>query len=332
MSISASDVAKLRKTTGAGMMDCKKALTEANGDFDRAIQIIREKGQAVASKRADREASEGNVIAKVTNDGKFGALIALNCETDFVAKNEDFVKLAHEICDLALAQKPANLDALKALPFKDGKTVEGIITEQVGIIGEKLELACYESISGEAVYPYIHMGNKLASLVSFNKAGIDAQVYKDVAMQVAAMNPVSLSKDDVPAAVIENEMTVAIEKTKEEQVEKAVEVALKKAGINPAHVDSDEHIESNTAKGWLTPEQAQQARDIKAKVSVEAAANLKEQMIQNIAQGRMNKFFKESTLLNQAFVKDAKISVAQMMETASKGLTCTGFKRHALKD
>lgn len=332
MSISASDVAKLRKTTGAGMMDCKKALTEANGDFDRAIQIIREKGQAVASKRADREASEGNVIAKVTNDGKFGALIALNCETDFVAKNEDFVKLAHEICDLALAQKPANLDALKALPFKDGKTVEGIITEQVGIIGEKLELACYESISGEAVYPYIHMGNKLASLVSFNKAGIDAQVYKDVAMQVAAMNPVSLSKDDVPAAVIENEMTVAIEKTKEEQVEKAVEVALKKAGINPAHVDSDEHIESNTAKGWLTPEQAQQARDIKAKVSVEAAANLKEQMIQNIAQGRMNKFFKESTLLNQAFVKDAKINVAQMMETASKGLTCTGFKRHALKD
>lgn len=332
MSISASDVAKLRKTTGAGMMDCKKALTEANGDFDRAIQIIREKGQAVASKRADREASEGNVIAKVTNDGKFGALIALNCETDFVAKNEDFVKLAHEICDLALAQKPANLDALKALPFKDGKTVEGIITEQVGIIGEKLELACYESISGEAVYPYIHMGNKLASLVSFNKAGIDAQVYKDVAMQVAAMNPVSLSKDDVPATVIENEMTVAIEKTKEEQVEKAVEVALKKAGINPAHVDSDEHIESNTAKGWLTPEQAQQARDIKAKVSVEAAANLKEQMIQNIAQGRMNKFFKESTLLNQAFVKDAKISVAQMMETASKGLTCTGFKRHALKD
>lgn len=332
MSISASDVAKLRKTTGAGMMDCKKALTEANGDFDRAIQIIREKGQAVANKRADREASEGNVIAKVTSDGKFGALIALNCETDFVAKNEDFVKLAHEICDLALDKKPADLAALKALPFKNGKDVEGIITEQVGIIGEKLELACYESLAGESVCAYIHMGNKLASLVSFNKAGIDSQVYKDVAMQVAAMNPVSLSKDDVPAAVIENEMTVAIEKTKDEQVEKAVEAALKKAGINPAHVDSDDHIESNMSKGWITPEQAQQARDIKAKVAVEAAANLKEQMIQNIAQGRLNKFFKESTLLNQAFVKDAKISVAQMMDAASKGLTCTGFKRHALKD
>lgn len=332
MSISASDVAKLRKLTGAGMMDCKKALVESNGDFDRAIQIIREKGQAVASKRADREASEGDVIAKVTADGKYGALIALNCETDFVAKNDDFVKLAHEICDLALSTRPANLDALKNTPFKDGKTVEGIITEQIGIIGEKLELACFESLEGEVVCPYIHMGNKLATLVSFNQSGVDAQVYKDVAMQVAAMNPVALTKEDVPASVIENEMTVALEKTKEEQVEKAIEAALKKAGINPAHVDSDEHIESNTAKGWLTPEQAQQARDIKAKVAVEAAANLKEQMIQNIAQGRLNKFFKESTLLNQTFIKDNKITVEQMMSAASKGLTATGFKRYALKD
>ena len=313
-------------------MDCKKALVESEGDFDRAIQIIREKGQAVANKRADREASEGDVIAKVSADGKYGALIALNCETDFVAKNEDFVKLAHEICDLALATKPANLDALKNTPFKNGKTVEGIITEQIGIIGEKLELACCESLAGEVVCPYIHMGNKLATLVSFNQAGVDKQVYKDVAMQVAAMNPVALTKDDVPASVIENEMTVALEKTKEEQIEKAVEAALKKAGINPAHVDSDEHIESNTAKGWITPEQAQQARDIKAKVSVEAAANLKEQMIQNIAQGRLNKFFKESTLLNQTFIKDNKITVEQMMSAASKGLTCTGFKRYALKD
>ncbi len=332
MAISASDVAKLRKLTGAGMMDCKKALVESDGDFDRAIQIIREKGQAVANKRADREASEGDVIAKVSADGKFGALIALNCETDFVAKNEDFVKLANEICDLALATKPANLDALKNTPFKNGKTVEGIITEQIGIIGEKLELACCETLQGEVVCPYIHMGNKLATLVSFNQTGVDKQVYKDVAMQVAAMNPVALTKEDVPASVIENEMTVALEKTKEEQVEKAVEAALKKAGINPAHVDSDEHIESNTAKGWLTPEQAQQARDIKAKVAVEAAANLKEQMIQNIAQGRLNKFFKESTLLNQIFIKDNKITVEQMMSAASKGLTCTGFKRYALKD
>ena len=332
MAISASDVAKLRKLTGAGMMDCKKALVESDGDFDRAIQIIREKGQAVANKRADREASEGDVIAKVSADGKFGALIALNCETDFVAKNEDFVKLANEICDLALNTRPANLDALKNTPFKNGKTVEGIITEQIGIIGEKLELACCETLQGEVVCPYIHMGNKLATLVSFNQTGVDKQVYKDVAMQVAAMNPVALTKEDVPASVIENEMTVALEKTKEEQVEKAVEAALKKAGINPAHVDSDEHIESNTAKGWLTPEQAQQARDIKAKVAVEAAANLKEQMIQNIAQGRLNKFFKESTLLNQIFIKDNKITVEQMMSAASKGLTCTGFKRYALKD
>ena len=332
MSITASDVAKLRKITGAGMMDCKKALGDANGDFDRAIQIIREKGQAVASKRADREASEGNVIAKVSEDGKFGVLIALNCETDFVAKNEDFVKLAYSICDLALANKPADLAALKNLPLQDGKTVEAIITEQIGIIGEKLELACFESLSGEAVFPYIHMGNKLATLVSFNQAGVDTQVYKDVAMQVAAMNPVSLSKDDVPASVIENETTVAIQKTKEELVNKAVEAALKKAGFNLYIAESEEHINEGIMKGRITEAQADEIRNLKATTAEQAAANMKEQMVQNIANGRMNKFFKDNTLLNQAFVKDNKLTVEQMMDAASKGLTATGFKRYALKD
>ena len=221
MSISASDVAKLRKLTGAGMMDCKKALVESEGDFDRAIQIIREKGQAVANKRADREASEGDVIAKVSADGKYGALIALNCETDFVAKNEDFVKLAHEICDLALATKPANLDALKNTPFKNGKTVEGIITEQIGIIGEKLELACCESLAGEVVCPYIHMGNKLATLVSFNQAGVDKQVYKDVAMQVAAMRPLYLDRDEVPSEVLEKEKEILKEQAENEGLDKS---------------------------------------------------------------------------------------------------------------
>ena len=332
MAFTAKDVMTLREMSGAGMMDCKKALTECDGDMDKALDFLREKSLAASAKKALRIAAEGIVDCLVCDKCGVGVIVEVNCETDFVAKNEDFVKLAHEICDLAIANKPADLDALKNLPFKNGKNVEGIITEQIGIIGEKLELACFESLSGEAVYSYIHMGNKLATLVSFNKAGVDPQVYKDVAMQVAAMNPVSVSKDDVPASVIENEMTVAIEKTKEEQIQKAVEAALKKAGINPAHVDSDEHISSNTEKGWITPEQAAQAREIKAKVSVEAAANLKEQMIQNIAQGRMNKFFKESTLLNQAFIKDSKVSVEQMMNAAEKGLTAVAFKRYALKD
>ncbi|MCQ2374456.1 MAG: translation elongation factor Ts [Salinivirgaceae bacterium] len=328
--ISAADVAKLRKTTGAGMMDCKKALTEANGDFDRAIQIIREKGQAVANKRADREASEGNVIAKASADGKFGAMIALNCETDFVAKNEDFVKLANEICDLALATKPANLEALKATAFQ-GKTVGDIIVEQIGIIGEKIELACCETLEGEVVYPYIHMGNKLATLVSFNQAGVDVQVYKDVAMQVAAMNPIALDKDSVSAETIESEKAIAIEKTKQEQIQKAVDNALSKAGINPAHVDSEDHIESNMAKGWITPEQAQQAREIKAKVAEEKANNIPAQMLENIVKGRIEKFYKESTLMNQEFIKDAKMSVKQMLDSASKGLVATGFRRYSLK-
>jgi elongation factor Ts len=274
MSISAADVAKLRQMTGAGMMDCKKALTEADGDMTRASQIIREKGQAIANKRADREASEGNVIAKVTSDSKFGAVIALNCETDFVAKNADFVQLAHDICDIAIANKPVSLDALKAIPFK-GKTVGDIVIEQIGIIGEKIELAFYDYLTGEAVQPYIHMGNKLATLAAFNKAGVDVQVYKDVAMQIAAMSPVAVDKGDVPAEMLEEELKIAKEKAR-----------------------------------------------------LEGKA---ENMLDKIAQGRIEKFYKESTLLNQAFVKDNKLSIAQMLDHAVKGLTVTGFKRYSLK-
>ncbi len=211
--IKAADVQKLRKVTGAGMMDCKKALQEADGDFDKAAEIIRKKGQAIASKRADREAAEGNVQAKVK--GNYGAIISLNCETDFVAKNETFMNFASSILELALTEKPADLEALKALQM-EGKSVEERVTEQSGAIGEKLELAYFDYIEAEKVQAYNHFSNNLATLAGFNKADVDEQVAKDVAMQIAAMSPVAVDKDDVPAEVIEQERKIGREKAIEE--------------------------------------------------------------------------------------------------------------------
>ena len=206
--IKAADVSKLRKTTGAGMMDCKKALQEAEGDFDKAIEIIRKKGMAIANKRADREASEGTVQAKVENG--FGAVISLNCETDFVAKNENFVSFAQQILDVAVSEKPADLDALKALEI-GGKSIETLVIEQTGIIGEKLELAYYDYQEAPYVIAYNHFGNNLATLVGFSK-NVEEQVAKDIAMQVAAMSPVSVSEEDVPAEIIESEKRIGREK------------------------------------------------------------------------------------------------------------------------
>ena len=211
--IKAVDVAKLRKSTGAGMMDCKKALQEADGDFDKAVDLIRQKGQAIANKRADREASEGNVQAKV--DGNFGAMISLNCETDFVAKNDDFVKFASSILDLAIAEKPADLEALKALSL-DKKVLADVITEQSGTIGEKLELAFFDFIQAEKVQAYNHFGNNLATLVGFNKADVNEQVAKDVAMQIAAMSPVAVDESDVAEEVIAKERKIGREKALQE--------------------------------------------------------------------------------------------------------------------
>jgi elongation factor Ts len=211
--IKAADVQKLRKATGAGMMDCKFALQEANGDFERAIEVIRKKGKAIANKRADREASEGNVQALVA--GKFGAIISLNCETDFVAKNEDFVKFSTSILELAVAEKPADLEALKNLPM-GGKTVAENIIEKSGTIGEKLELAYYDFITAEKVQAYNHIGNNLATLVGFNKPDVNVQVAKDVAMQVAAMAPVAVDRDDVPEKIIEQERKIGREKALQE--------------------------------------------------------------------------------------------------------------------
>ncbi len=273
MAITAADVSKLRKSTGAGMMDCKKALTEAEGDFDKAVEIIRKKGQAIANKRADREATEGVVLAKVSEDGKHGALIVLNCETDFVAKNESFVDFATSILDVALANKPADLDALKAADL-NGRPVIELITEQTGVIGEKLDLAAYETISAESVIAYIHAGNKLATLVGFNQEGVNQEAAKNVAMQAAAMAPVALDADSVPADVKEKELEIGKEMARNEGKPEA--------------------------------------------------------MLEKIAMGRLNKFFKESTLMEQAFVKDNKVSIKQYLESISKGLIAVDFKRFTL--
>ena len=246
MAVSMADITKLRKMTGAGMMDCKNALTEAEGDFDKAMEIIRKKGQAVAAKRSDREASEGCVLAKTTGD--FAVIIALKCETDFVAQNADFVKLTQDILDLAVANKCKTLDEVKALPMGNG-TVQDAVTDRSGITGEKMELDGYMTVEGASTVVYNHMNrNGLCTIVAFNKA-VEEGLAKQIAMQIAAMNPIAVDEDGVSEEIKQKEIDVAIEKTKAEQVQKAVEAALKKAGINPAHVDSEDHMESNMAKG-----------------------------------------------------------------------------------
>jgi elongation factor Ts len=275
MEISAADVMKLRKATGAGMMDCKTALADAEGDFNRAIDIIREKGKLVASKRADRNATEGVVLAKVNEAGNSGALLVLNCETDFVAKNENFVAFAKRILDAAIANNAADLDTVKAL-LLDGRTVENHVIEQTGIIGEKLDLPFYVKLDAETVVAYIHPGNKLSTLVGFNKTGVEFQVTRDIAMQVAAMNPVAVSKNDVPAEIVAKELEIAKEKFRQEGKPEA--------------------------------------------------------MLDKIALGALEKFFKDSTLLNQAFIKENKQTVGEFLKSQDKDLTVTAFFRYNLTD
>ena len=328
MAVTMADISKLRQMTGAGMMDCKKALAEANNDIDAAIEILRKKGQAVAAKREDRNAAEGCVIAASTGD--YAAVVALNCETDFVGKNEGFVNLTKAILEAAVAAKAKSADEVKALVI-NGQTIADRIVEESGKTGEKMELGAFEYVEGPATIAYNHFGNKLATLVSFNKAGLDEQVYKNVAMQVAAMNPIAVDECDVAEEVKEKEIAVAIEKTKAEQVQKAVEAALKKAGINPAHVDSEDHMESNKAKGWITEEDVVKAKEIIATVSAEKAANLPEAMIQNIAKGRLAKFLKEVCLLNQEDILDGKKTVRETLKAADAELKIIEFKRFTLR-
>ena len=321
------DIKKLRTMTGAGLADVKKALTDAEGDFNKAMEVIREKGQAIAAKRSDRETSNGCVLVKAV-DG-FAAIVALKCETDFVANGADYIKLTQDILDAAVAAKAKSLDEVKALTIADGTNVQDAVVARSGITGEKMELDGYNFIEGDNVEVYDHMGkHTLCTMVQTNKEAKEQG--HAIAMQVAAMKPVALNQESVPQTIIDEEIRVAVEKTKQEQVQKAVEAALKKAGINPAHVDSEDHMESNMGKGWITAEDVAKAKEIIATVSAEKAANLPEQMIQNIAKGRLNKFFKESCLLNQEFIQDSKLSVADYLKAADKELTVVDFKRFTL--
>ena len=327
MNVTMTDIKKLREMTGAGLSDCKKALAESD-DMDGAVAYLRKKGQAVAAKRSDREAAEGCVLVKVA-DG-FGAIIALKCETDFVANNADFVALTQQILDAAVANKCRSLEEVNALPMGDG-TVADAVTARSGITGEKMELDGYSYIEGDNICTYNHMNrNGLCAMVAFS-APVEAEVGKNVAMQVASAAPVAIDETGVPQAVKDNEIAVAIDKTKAEQIQKAVEAALKKAGINPALVNSEEHMESNITKGWITAEEVERAKGIIAQVSEEKAHNLPEAMIQNIAKGRLNKFLKENCLLSQEYIWDKNFTVASYLDSVEKGLTVTDFKRFTLR-
>ncbi|MBL6445476.1 elongation factor Ts [Fulvivirga sp. 29W222] len=275
MAITAKDVNKLRQMTGAGMMDCKKALTEADGDFDKAIDLLRKKGQKVSASRADRDVTEGSVFVRTNNDGTEGILIALNCETDFVGKNEEFLNLGNAILDIAFDKQPADIAALKSEKLGD-HTVEEKITELVGKIGEKIEISEYVRVNGEAVVPYIHAGSKLGVLVSLKGVnGADVQeAGKDVGMQIAAMNPVAVDKEGVDATIVEKELEIGKEQA--------------------------------------------------------LAEGKPENIVEKIAQGKLQKFYKDNTLLNQQFVKDSSLTVAGYLDSVSKGLTVAEFKRVAI--
>ena len=272
--ITASEVNKLRKQTGAGMMDCKNALVEANGDFELAIDVLRKKGQKVASKRSDRSASEGVVLSGVSEDKKFGAIVSVNCETDFVAKNEDFVAFANEVLSIALANKINTKDDLETLSI-DGVSIKDKLLEKTGVIGEKIEIGFYDFLNSDYVACYIHHGNRLASLVSLNISNDEYfQLGRDLCMQVAAMNPMGLSDKDISKEILERELDIAKESARKE--------------------------------------------------------GKPEQMIEKIAMGRLGKFFKENTLLKQAFIKDGKKSIEQYVKEINSDLNVLGFKRFGL--
>lgn len=273
MAVTMAEISKLRHMTGAGLMDCKKALAEANNDMEAAIEIIRKKGQAVAAKREDREASEGCVLAAAK--GKFAAIVALKCETDFVAKNEGFVNLTKKILAAVMDNAPKSLDEVKALVV-DGKSVADLIVEEIGKTGEKMELGAYEFVEAPSTVAYNHFGNKLATVVGFNEEGVDAQVAKEVAMQVAAMNPIAVCREEVPAKIAEQELEIGREKAREE--------------------------------------------------------GKPENIIDRIAQGRLNKFYKENVLMEQEFVSDNSMDIATYLKKQSAGLKAVSFRRVNLNE
>lgn len=275
MAITAADVNKLRKQTGAGMMDCKKALVETDGDFEAAIDVLRKKGQKVAAKRGDNEASEGLIFAQATEDGKAGVILRLNCETDFVAKNDDFRAFVQTLVDVAIKEMPSSVDALLSSKYNDELTVGEKIIEHVGVVGEKLDLSGLEIVNADSVVSYNHPGNQIATLVGLNSTSDDAQdAGRQVAMQVAAMNPLALSKDGVDQKTIDRELEVG------------KDLAIQEG--KPA------------------------------------------EMAEKISHGRLNKFFKENTLLSQSFVRDNKVTVEQFLKNTEDGLTVVDFKRQAM--
>jgi translation elongation factor Ts len=315
--------------TGAGLADVKKALTEAEGDYEKAKELIRERGLAIAAKRSDRETSNGCVLVKQV-DG-FAAMVAIKCETDFVANGQDFIALVQEILDAAVANKCKSLDEVKTLKLANGEDAATAVQQRSGVTGEKMELDGYNFLEGENLSVYDHMNkHTLATIVQFNENNEEAG--HKVAMQVAAMKPVALDEASIPQSVKDEEFKVAVEKTKEEQIEKAVVAAIKKAGINANLVDSEDHIESNIKKGWLTREEADKAIEIRNTVAAEKAANLNEDMIQNIAKGRLNKFFKENCLVDQEFQfgDGDKQSVSEWLKAQSKDLKIVAYKRFTL--
>ena len=329
MAISIEDIKKLRAMTGAGLADVKKALTEAEGDYEKAKELIRERGLAIAAKRSDRETSNGCVLVKQV-DG-FAAMVAIKCETDFVANGQDFIALVQEILDAAVANKCKSLEEVKTLKLANGEDAATAVQQRSGVTGEKMELDGYNFLEGENISVYDHMNkHTLATIVQLNENNEDAG--HKVAMQVAAMKPVALDEASIPQSVKDEEFKVAVQKTKEEQIEKAVVAAIKKAGINANLVDSEDHIESNIKKGWLTREEADKAIEIRNTVAAEKAANLNEDMIQNIAKGRLNKFFKENCLVDQEFQfgDGEKQSVNDWLKTQNKDLKIVAYKRFTL--
>ena len=327
--VSMEDIKKLRTMTGAGLADVKKALTEAEGDFDKAKDLLRERGLAIAAKRSDRETSNGCVLVKAV-DG-FAAMVAVKCETDFVANGADFIAMTQAILDAAIANKCQTIDEVKALTLADGQTVQDTVTQRSGITGEKMELDGYLTLTGDNIEVYDHMGkHTLCTMVQLNKQNVEAG--HKLAMQVAAMKPVALNAESVEQKVLDEEYKTAVEKTKLEQVEKFVEMKLKKAGLNPNLVDSEDHIESNMAKGWLTQDQADEARKIIADAKVEGEAQLKMSMIEGIAKGRVQKFLKENCLVDQEFQfgDGDKATVQQWLAQQDKELQIVAFKRFTL--
>ena len=319
------DIKKLRNLTGAGLVDCKKALLESGNDMEKAKELIRKRGQAIAAKREDRAAAEGVALGK--SDGDFAAIVALKCETDFVASNEKFIALTKNILDVAVANRVKSLDELKDTQL-DGKSVAEQITALSGITGEKMELGDYECLAAPSVAVYNHFNKKLAVLVAFNKVG-DATVEKEIAMQVATSNPIAATREQISKETIDQEYQVAIDKTKAEQVEKAVANALKKAGFNPYYCATEEHQDEAIRKGYMTPEQVEEAKAIMAKTAEQKLATMPAQMIEQIAQGRINKFYQQNVLMEQPYEADTtnKMTIAEFLAKSDSELKAIDFKR-----